>query len=288
MSLQLGQFPTIWKEANVTPVYKKNDRQDDNNYRPISLLSCLGKLLERIVFKLYEFLFKNNLLTGRNSGYKQRDSTINQLLFLIHQVYEALSKGLDVCFVSLDASSAFDRVWHDGLIHKLKKKGITGRLLHWFVDYLSDRKQRVVIGGSKSEWIHIKAGVPQGSILGPLLFLIYVDDIIDNIACEILLFADDTSLLKVLNDPIQSIEEINRDLETLRTWSENWLVNFNPTKTKYMIFSKKISRVNYNSLYIGNTRLQEVPQHKQLGITFNNSLTWEHHITDVCKKAWKI
>ena len=152
MSLRLAKFPSKWKEANVTPIYKKNDRQDDNNYRPISLLSCIGKLLERIVFiNLYEFLFKNNLLTWRNSGYKQRDSTVNQLLYLTHQIYDALSRGLDVCFVSLDASSAFDRVWHEGLIHKLKKKGITGRLLQWFVDYQSDRKQRVIIGGSKSE-----------------------------------------------------------------------------------------------------------------------------------------
>jgi len=286
LSLSSGKFPSQWKKANVSPIYKKNDRQNDNNYRPISLLSCIGKLLERIVFmRVYEFCMNHNLLTWRNSGYKHLDSTINQLTFLSHQIYHALSQGLDICFVSLDASSAFDRVWHKGLLFKLERIGITGRLLLWFTSYLTERMQRVVIGGSTSEWIYIKAGVPQGSILGPLLFLIYVDDIIDNIDSEILLFADDTSLLKVITDNDQSITDINRDLETLRQWSENWLVNFNPTKTKYMIFSKKLIRTQYNNLHIGDTQLEEVVKHKQLGITFSNSMTWEHHIQDICTRA---
>ena len=286
LSLSQSKFPSQWKKANVSPIYKKNDRQNDTNYRPISLLSCIGKILERIVFiKLYEYCMRNNLLTWRNSGYKHLDSTINQLIYLSHQIYSALSQGYDVCFVSLDASSAFDRVWHEGLIHKLERIGITGRLLSWFKSYLSDRIQRVVIGGSSSEWIYIKAGVPQGSILGPLLFLIYIDDIIDNIDSEILLFADDTSLLKVITDSQQCFTDINRDLETLRQWSENWLVQFNPTKTKYMIFSKKTIRPVYPTLHIGNTQVEEVSKHKQLGITFSNTMTWEHHVSDICKRA---
>ena len=153
----------------------------------------------------------------RNSGYKHRDSTINQLIYISHHIYEALTKGLDVCFVSLDASSAFDRVWHEGLLFKLQSLGVSGSLLAWFEDYLTNRMQRVVIGGSSSDWIYIKAGVPQGSILGPLLFLIYIKDIIDNIDSEILLFADDTCLLKTITHPVQSITCINNDLET--QWS---------------------------------------------------------------------
>ena len=286
LSLSSSKFPTDWKKANVSPIYKKNDRQNDSNYRPISLLSCIGKVLERIVFiRLYEFCMRHNLLTWRNSGYKHKDSTINQLIYISHHIYDALTKGLDVCFVSLDASSAFDRVWHDGLLFKLKSLGVSGSLLAWFKDYLSRRMQRVVIGGSSSEWIYIKAGVPQGSILGPLLFLIYIEDIIDNINSEILLFADDTCLLKTLTHPLESIACINDDLETLRQWSTNWLVNFNPTKTKYMVLSKKLTPPVYNDLFIGTTKLEKVGIHKQLGITFNNSMTWEHHITDICKRA---
>ncbi len=287
LSLRTGVFPSKWKQANVSPIHKKNDKQDDNNYRPISLLSCVGKLLERIVFiKLYKFCITNNILTWHNSGYKHQDSTVNQMVFICHKIYEALSNGSDVCFVSLDASSAFNRVWHKGLLYKLKTIGVCGKLLDWFENYLSDRLQRVVIGGSSSEWIQIEAGVPQGSILGPLLFLIYINDIVQDIHSNILLFADDTSLVKTLTDE-HSITEINTDLETLRKWSTTWLVNFNPSKTKYMIFSKKHNKLNYNDLHLGNKIIEQVENHKQLGITLNNSMTWENHINDICKKAGK-
>ena len=179
---------------------------------------------------------ENNLLTWRNSGYKQLDSTINQLVLLCHKIYQALAEGKDVCFVSLDASAAFDRVWHKGLLHKLKQFGICGTLLIWLESYLTNRRQRVVIEGNKSEWTYIKAGVPQGSILGPLLFLIYVNDIIVNIESEILLFADDTCLYEPVAESRTSIAKLNHDLERLSSWAKQWLVNFNPTKTKFMVF----------------------------------------------------
>ena len=165
LSLRTQVFPAKWKEANVTPVFKGGERQDKQNYRPISLLSNVGKLLERIIFKkLYEYCMANGLLTWRNSGYKRMDSTVNQMIYISHKIYEALSKGEEVCFVSLDATAAFDSVWHDGLIHKLKNKGITGKLLAWLTDYLTGRKQRVVIKGQASTWHSNTAGVPQGSI----------------------------------------------------------------------------------------------------------------------------
>ena len=124
------------------------------------------------------------------------------MIYTSHKIYEALANGEDVCFVSLDASAAFDRVWHDGLIHKLNNKGISGNLLAWLTNYLMDRKQRVVIKGQTSEWHNNTAGVPQGSILAPLLFLIYVDDIVKDIESDILLFADDTSLMEIISEPL--------------------------------------------------------------------------------------
>ena len=130
-----------------------------------------------------------------------------------------------------------------------------------------------------------KAGVPQGSILGPLLFLIYINDIVNNINSDILLFADDTSLLHTITDPIQSIQEVNQDLETLRIWAEDSLVTFNPTKTKYMIFSKRSQKTKYDDVHMGNIALDKVSVHKQLGITFTDDLTWENHITDICTRA---
>ena len=285
-SLSRGTFPNIWKKANVPPVFKQNDKQSKNNYRPISLLPNIGKVLERVVFiHLYHFCIIHNLLTWRNSGYKPLDSSINQLIFISHKIYESLEKGEDVCYVSLDASAAFDRVWHSGLLYKLRSKGITGNLYDWFHSYLSDRYQRVVIKGQYSEWIKIQAGVPQGSILGPLLFLIYIDDIIDDIESEIFLFADDTSLLEKITNPALSFNKINRDLTKLHNWSKQWLVNFNPTKTKYIVFSKKLHSPDYPPLQIGGEQLQRVRTHKQLGVIFNESMTWEDHVNENCKKA---
>jgi len=165
-----------------------------------------------------------------------------------------LENGEDVCFISLDASAAFDRIWHAGLLFKLKSKGICGKLLKWLESYLTDRFQRVVIKGQFSEWAKVLAGVPQGSILGPLLFLIYIDDIIKDIESNIFLFADDTSILQTITDPITSFEQINRDLSKLDTWSKQWLVNFNPAKTKYIIFSKKVQQVQYPDLFIGGEK----------------------------------
>jgi hypothetical protein len=145
-SFRRGIVPTQWKEANITPVYKKGDKQVVSNYRPISLLSVVGKLQERIVFKvLYRFLREQNLLTWRNSGFKPKDSAMNQLIMVTQKIYDALENGHDVNIAFLDISKAFDRVWHQALIHKLESMGVTGELLKWLSDYLENWKQRVVL-----------------------------------------------------------------------------------------------------------------------------------------------
>ena len=167
----------------------------------------------------------------------------------------------------------------------LGKLGIEGALLAWIADYLSDRKQRVVIEGSYSDWTYIKSGVPQGSILGPLLFLIYTNDIVNNIESEIFLFADDTAILEPLSMGNLSIDKVNRDLERLSNWASQWLVQFNPTKTKYLIFSKKLERQQYQPLYLQNKELTEVETHKHLGLTLNNTLTWDTHVNKICTEA---
>ena len=281
-SLASGKFPSVWKYANVTPVFKKNDKQNKSNYRPISLLSNIGKVFERVIFNhLYKYCQDNNLLTWRNSGYKPLDSSINQLIYISHKIYQSLERGEDVCYVSLDASSAFDRVWHEGLLFKLKSKGINGKLLEWFSSYLTNRRQRVVIKGQASRWAEILAGVPQGSILGPLLFLIYIDDIVNDIECN------DTSTLETISDPILSFDKINRDLTRLYIWSNQWLVSFNPTKTAYITFSKKLIRQNYPDLFLGGEKLKQVSTHKQLGVIFNDKMTFDNHIRENCTKAMK-
>ncbi len=285
-SLASGTFPHQWKQANVVPVYKKNDKQNVTNYRPIALLACVSKVFERIVYnKLYAYCEQYNLLTWRNAGFKPMDSTVNQLIVLVHNIQEALDKGKDVCMVFLDISKAFDKVYHEGLLHKLQTFGITGSLLRWFHSYLSDRKQRVVLPGASSTWRATNAGVPQGSILGPILFLIYINDIVNNLESNPFLFADDTSLFEILDQPHEAISKINRDLHRINLWSEQWRVTFSAPKTHYMIFSKKIIKPIYQPLYFGGQQIQQIPQHKHIGLNFNEKLTWDDHIKAICSKA---
>ena len=171
-------------------------------------------------------------MTWRNSGFKPFDSTINQLIFMIHEIHKALENGQDICLVFLDVSKAFDRVFHEGLVLKLASFGIEGSLLRWFKSYLSERVQRVVVNGQESNWIQTTAGVPQGSILGPLLFIIFINDIVDNLETSPFLFADDTSLMQPILEPVaDSFDKINRDLERLSEWAAQWRVTFNAKKT---------------------------------------------------------
>ena len=174
-----------------------------NNYRPISPLNSEDKLFERLVFKhLYNHLQTYNLLSSLQSGFIPGDSTVNQLTYLYNTFCQALDSGKEVRVVFCDISKAFDRVWHAGLLLKLEAAGVTGQVLEWFKSYLTNRKQRVVLPGAVSDWIFIHAGVPQGSILGPLLFLVYINDIVLDIGSNIRLFADDTSVYIVVDDPI--------------------------------------------------------------------------------------
>ena len=197
-----GIYPGIWKLANVTPIHKKNDKQILKNYRPISLLPIFSKIFEKIIFnRLYDFLNTNNLITKNQSGFRPADSTTNQLLDLIDTIHHSFDAcpTLEVRAVFMDISKAFDKVWHDGLIFKLKQNGVSGSLLSFLENYLRERKQRFVLNGSTAEYEDIKSGVPQGSVLGPLLFLIYINDLKVNIQSQIRFFADDTMLFSIVS-----------------------------------------------------------------------------------------
>ena len=291
--LETGIFPDQWKEANVTPVHKKNDKQIITNYRPISLLPILAKVFERIIFKnLYNYLISNNLITKKQSGFRPGDSVTNQLLSLVHDIHTAFDhkNSLEVRSVYLDMSKAFDKVWHEGLIFKLKQNGIEGKLLTLFQNYLSNRKQRVVINGSESNWGDIKAGVPQGSVLGPLLFLVYINDLEEGIKSSVKFFADDTSLFSIVHDPLVSAEELNYDLDLINKWAYQWKMSFNPDPTKQaeeILFSRKLKSPDHPPIYFNNIEVKRVSDHKHLGLTLDSKLSFAKHISEKISIARK-
>ena len=186
------------KKANVVPVHKKWQTTNEN-CRPILLLPICGKILQRLIYnKMFEFFTGNKLNSFNQSGFKPGDSCINQLLCITHDIYQSFIDGLDTRAVFLDISKAFDKVQDEGLLYKLKQNGISGNLLNIIKDFLSLRKQRVVLNGQYSTWVNIEAEVPQGSILGPLFFLIYINDLSSDLTSNPKLFADDTSVFYLL------------------------------------------------------------------------------------------
>lgn len=287
-SLQKGILPSDWKLANVSPIYKgKGDQDNVTNYRPISVTNCFSKILEKIIFKyLYNFIHDNNILTDHQSGFRNKDSTINQLLLIYDEIVKNLDKGKDVRFIFCDVSKAFDRVWHKGLLYKLRKYGIKGNLYNWFNSYLTDRKQRVGINGYYSSWNTINAGVPQGSILGPFLFLLFVNDIVDVVANKIKLFADDTCLYCIVDDEISAAESLNQDLEYLNQWANDWGVTFNSDKTKSMYFTRK-TNIDVTPLHMNNIPLDNISKHKHLGLNLSSNAKWADHIQDIYARACK-
>ena len=172
-------------------------------------------------------------------GFCSSDSTVMQLVYIVNKIYDCLDRGNEVRAVFLDISKAFDKVWHAGLLAKMKNLGVGGTLLNWFESYPKSRQQRVVIEGSSSSWKEVKAGVPQGSVLGPLLFLIYINDIQQNIDSDCFIFADDTMLLEEVFSPQSAARSLNKDLNSISLWSNRWLVTMNASKTKSMTFSLK-------------------------------------------------
>ena len=194
------------------------------NHRPISLLSNIDKTLERLVFKYLYYHFRdNNIITSFQSGFTLSDSLVSQLTYLNNTFCQALDSGKEVQVVFCDISKAFDRVWHAGLIHKSKAAEISGQMLKWFVSYLKNRKQSVALPGAESGWNYIHAGVPQGSILSPILFLIYINDSDNEIGSNIRLFADDTSLFIIVENSNQAAEILNSDLLKISRWANLWL-----------------------------------------------------------------
>lgn len=281
--VEYKKYPSLWKKSNTVGLFKKGDRHLPSNYRPISLLCLGGKLFEKILYKnVYNHV--RTKISPLQSGFLPGHSTTMQLLEIYHLLMEHLDRHEEIAVTFFDISKAFDKVSHKALLHKLEKYGITGDALALISSYLEDRVQRVVINGKTSSWKQILAGVPQGSILGPLFFLLFINDIVDTIENNIRLFADDTSLFKFLTNVLNEIESLQSDINKLTEWANVWYVTFNEVKTKLLRMSNRRPPSDIN-LNMNGHQLALVHDHKHLGITIDNTGSWTPHIADLVKRT---
>ena len=224
-------------------LFIKKEEYIVNNYRPVSLLPIASKIFEKAIYhNLLNYIERENLLNINQSGFRANDSCINQLISITHEIYRAFNcnPSLEVRGIFLDLSKAFDKVWHQGLLFKLESFGIRGKLLNLLEDYLSNRFQRVLLNRQESSWFPVKAGVPQWSILGPLLFLIYINGLPDGLNSIAKLFADDTFF--IVQDLNESAKYLNLDLSVILQWACQWKMLFNPdpkNPAQEVIFSRK-------------------------------------------------
>ncbi|MCG8046320.1 MAG: reverse transcriptase domain-containing protein [Candidatus Thiodiazotropha endolucinida] len=283
-----GIFPDPWKFSYVIPIPKKGDASDPSNNRPIALLNPLGKVMERVIFKhLYNYLYSNGLIYNRQSGFIPGHSTTLQLIDIYHSICNIFDNNQFSCMVFCDISKAFDRVWHEGLIFKLKQYGISDQLLSFLENYLSNRKQSVLLNDVISPSLSVTAGVPQGSVLGPLLFLIYINDISENLLSLTRLFADDSSLFVSATNMGDLEGILNHDLLIITHWAKQWLIKFNPNKTEAMLFSYT-PREYFPNIVFDGVSVKFVNEHKHLGITFSDNMKWNKHIESILSPASRI
>ena len=257
-------------------------------YRPISLLSNISKLMEAVIHnQLQEYLLQNHLISDRQFGFRPHHSTADILTILSQQWTNALDRGHEVCLIAMDIKGAFDKVWHNGLLSKLKGKGVTGKLLTWIESYLSERSIKVVLSGQASRTTQINASVPQGSILGPLLFSTYIDDLGEECENSLYLYADDSTVfceIRPMDESGEVTASLNRDLARMRTWADKWKVTFEPTKCKSLHISRKRNPTKLD-LYFGDTKLTVVDELQILGVTVDKKLTWTKHVTNITARA---
>ena len=286
--IESGTIPEAWKIASVTPIFKKGDKSSPGNYRPISLTCICCKVLESIVKDaIMDHLRSNDLITEDQHGFIPRKSCTTNLLESLEEWLNALDAGDCIDVIFLDFAKAFDTVPHERLLVKLESFGINHQIIQWIRAFLTGRSQYVQIGLAKSPQQPVKSGVPQGSVLGPLLFVIYINDLPDATNCSSKLFADDATASGRINTADDCVSLQNDISNGLQPWSKTWQMRFNMEKCKHMNIGKK----NQNNRYYmtkedGTTHwLEMVTSEKNLGVTVDNKLSFQQHIESITKKA---
>ena len=296
-SIATNTFPTAWKMARVTPLYKDGERDQSNNYRPISVLSVLSKILEKHVAKsLMNYLVNNNLLYELQSAFREGHSTESALIKLTDQILSNMDQDNVTGVLFIDFKKAFDIVDHQIMLKKLKLYRASESTLQWFKSYLTNRSQFVTIDGKQSRPQFVTHGVPQGSVLGPILFLLFVNDIPLHVSNSNLdIFADDTTLsasAQWSNIP-SMVQDLKKDLDSICNWSINNKMVINTEKTKSMLVTGKRLRKKIPDehlqmdLALGNTTVSQVESQKLLGVIVDQDLAYEDHIDSLCKQISK-
>ena len=284
-SLDQGIIPEDWRIANVSPIFKKGSRGKASNYRPVSLTSQVCKIYESILRDaILEHLIKNRLIRESQHGFLRGRSCLSNLLVFLDKVTDCVDKGINVDVIFLDLAKAFDKVPHVRLMNKVRAHGIDGFIGNWIENWLKGRKQRVCIRGEGSTWLEVISGVPQGSVLGPILFLIFINDMDCGIINWLLKFADDAKLFgKVQSDLDSSI--LQGDLQRLFDWANEWQMEFNIDKCKVMHIGNSNKNFKY---YMDSKELEMVQEEKDLGVLITNDLKASSQCVQACNKANRV
>ena len=288
-SLEQGIFPNALKITKIVPIHKGDSMFVMSNYRPISLLPIFSKILEKLMYsRVMSFIQKSNILYENQFGFQKGMSTEFAINALISNIVQCLENKETGYCIFLDFAKAFDTVNHQILLKKLEFYGIRGIALKWFTSYLSDRMQCTEIGNTQSKLDYIKCGVPQGSILGPLLFLLYINDIVlSSMVFKFNLFADDTSLFYSNSDQAEATKIVNSELENISQWLAANKLSLNVGKSKLLIFNKKKDFNPNLSISLNGQILEEVDHAKYLGVLVDNKLNWNFQLNAVKLKLAK-
>lgn len=288
-SIDAGTAPSDWKHANVSAIYKKGRRDEAVNYRPVSLTSVPCKIMEHIIFHhVMDHFDLHNILANHQHGFRAKHSCETQLVNTIEQIARALDNNKQTDLLVLDFSKAFDTVAHERLLLKLNHYGIRGNNLSWFRSWLVGRSQQVVLDGESSTRTPVKSGVPQGTVLGPLCFLVYINDMGSDLSTttSLKLFADD-SLLFMSVENQQDALTLQDDLDKLVSWANTWQMKFHPSKCYVLSIHRRKSPITHKYTMLGE-ELKSVTHIPYLGIEITNNLNWTTHIQTVVSKSNKV
>ena len=291
LTISTGEIPPELKEAKVTPIFKNGKRTEESNYRPISVLPLVSKVMERAIqVQLVKFLEANEVLSAYQSGFRKGHSTETAVTYLTDQILEHMDNQQMTGSVFIDLKKAFDLVNHNCLLQKLEHYGVRGKSLTWFQNYLGSRTQRVRFGQDLSPSLPIEYGVPQGSLLGPLLFVIYINDLPSCLKnTHISMYADDTVIYCSGANPKEIKKALQEDLERVVTWMDINRLILNKEKTKGILFGtrQRLEAVANFYITISGTNVEMVSKFTYLGVTLDEELKWKIHAEDVHKKVSK-